>query len=425
MKILFVNTTDMYGGAAVAVSRLMAGLARYYHTENHLIVKEQTYKDVDYVYRTTKWKLPWLIEIALDKFTNKIGLQYQYFPFSSDFILKKAQDLKPDVINLHNVHGGFFAASLLPKLSNIAPIVWTLHDMWSFTGNAVHTFGDESWQKMQSGPNDKCIYPAIGIDTGRWLLRQKKKIYAASNISVVPTSEWLEQLVRKSPVFQGKKISRLPNGIDINVFRPRDKVLCREKAGIPINAKVLMFSAGMLTNNPYKGGRHLYEILDEIRKREGAGTDKIDKHLLILGTGSLKDLEELRNFKIHHVNEFLGTRNEERLSELYAAADLFIYPTKADTFPLVLEEAIACGVPCVAFDVGGCGSLVKEGISGSLVRPFDIKGFVAQVEVLLGNEESRKNLSVKGVSFLRKNYSLEIVARKYYEHFCDVIDKDQ
>jgi glycosyltransferase involved in cell wall biosynthesis len=388
-----------------------------------LIVKDQVYKDVDFVYSTTKWKLQRLIERKLDMYTNKIGLQYQYFPFSTNFILKKTKELRPDIINIHNIHGGYFTTSLLPKLSNIAPIVWTLHDMWSFTGSAAHTFGDESWQKMRSGPNDKRIYPAIGIDTGRWLLRQKKKTYAASNISVVPTSEWLEQLVCKSPVFEGKKITRLPNGIDITVFRPRDKGVCREKVGIPFNAKVLMFSSDNLSNNPWKGGRHLVDILKEVDKRVEAGKDKTKKHLLILGIGNIGDIGNLSNFEIHHISQFLGPRNEEKLSELYSAADVFIYPTKADTFPLVLEEAIACGVPCIAFDVGGCGSLVKEGISGSLVKPFDTMSFVDQIEVLLNNEESRKEQSVKGVSFIKANYSLEIVSKKYYEHFCDFISK--
>ena len=116
-------------------------------------------------------------EKIMEKISNLIGAQYLFFPFSRRRILKLVKEIKPDVISLHNTHPGYFQVSLLAEISALCPIVWTLHDMWSFTGNAAHTFGDESWRTLDSSPSLKKIYPSIGLDTGKTLLRKKARIY--------------------------------------------------------------------------------------------------------------------------------------------------------------------------------------------------------------------------------------------------------
>ncbi|MCP5054297.1 MAG: glycosyltransferase, partial [bacterium] len=222
MKILFINAQDIIGGASIAPYRLSKKLEDQFRTENYFIVGKKSSTDPN-VFSTRKNELQTLLEEFTNKVMNKLGLQYQYLPFSPRFILKKARQLKPDIISLHNTHEGYFKTSLLKKLSKIAPIAWTLHDMWSFTANAAATFGDESWKQMKSGPGEKKIYPHIGIDTGRMLLKQKRRIYNKSHLHIITPSKWMTEQANQSPVFENKPITTIPHGLDLDLFSPRDR----------------------------------------------------------------------------------------------------------------------------------------------------------------------------------------------------------
>jgi glycosyltransferase involved in cell wall biosynthesis len=343
-------------------------------------------------------------------------LQYQYFPFSTRFIMKKAREIKPDIISLHNTHEGYFKTAILKSLSKIAPIVWTLHDMWSFSANAVHTFGDESWKQLKSGKGEKKIYPHIGINTGKWLLRQKKRIYKKSDIRVITPSMWLYQLACQSPVFTDKQVFSIPHGIDLAVFNSKEKRCCRSLLDIHRDAKVLVFSsAGDLDICPWKGGKLLVDILKIINSKTN---HKID--LLIVGKGELKELLPLKNLNIHKIGY---VTSEKFMPMLLSAADLFIYPTRADSFGLVLAESIACGTPAVTFDIGGCSDIIKNNVSGVLIKPFDVETFADKSLELLNNNKKLAALSESSREFAAAHFDLADIARQHFELFTSIIKK--
>lgn len=174
MRILFINAFDSIGGAARIATRLMKGLAEYHQTENYYLVRYKKGSD-NKTQTTVSTFYEKAVERSLGKLTDLVGMQYLYFPFSSNRILQYAREVQPHIISLHNTHGGYFATPLLKKLSDIAPVVWTLHDMWSFTGNAAHTFGNTSWKELKNDPHLRKIEPSIGINTGSRLLKMKKK----------------------------------------------------------------------------------------------------------------------------------------------------------------------------------------------------------------------------------------------------------
>jgi glycosyltransferase involved in cell wall biosynthesis len=216
MRILFINTHDKRGGAAVVAQRLRMSLENQYSADCFHLVAYKLTSD-EKTFSTRNW-ISSFVENVINRFCNKIGAQYQFFPFSAATILRKIKQLAPDVISLHNTHGGYFPTPLLQKISELAPIVWTLHDMWSFTGNAAHTFGDESWKQLRNSGSLISIYPSIGINTGKYLLRQKQRIYSNSNITIATPSKWLYTLANQSPVFKTKKVVHINNGVDINIF---------------------------------------------------------------------------------------------------------------------------------------------------------------------------------------------------------------
>lgn len=415
MKILFINAQDTKGGASIAPYRLSKGLEKYCNTENYFIVGKKHSNDSN-IFCTRKNDTRLFIELLADKILNKLGLQYQYFPFSTRFIMKKTKEINPDIISLHNTHEGYFKTAMLKDLSKIAPIVWTLHDMWSFSANAVHTFGDESWKQLKSGKGEKRIYPHIGINTGKWLLRQKRRIYRNSDIRIVTPSGWLYQLACQSPVFVNKRIDLIPHGIDLEVFNSKERQCSRSLLNIHQDAKVVMFSsAGDLDICPWKGGKLLVDILKVINRKSN---HKID--LLIVGKGELKELLPLKNLNVHKIGY---VTSEKFMSLLFSAADLFIYPTRADSFGLVLAESIACGTPAVTFDIGGCSDIIKNNVSGILIKPFDVETFADKSIELLNKKKKLAALSESSRRFAEQNFDLKDIAKKHFELFTSIIKK--
>ncbi len=412
MKILTINTSDIRGGAAITASRLLKGLERYHGVENHLLVGLKYSSDPRITW-TRNSTAQHYFEFGLDILTNAIGLQYQFFPFSSRTIMRKAVEIHPDLIYLRNLHGGYFPLPLLPKLSKIAPLVWTLSDMWSFTGNCAHAFDDDSWKYMR-GCRDHDVYPAIGINTGRWLLRKKMKIYKRSDIHLICPSKWLYKLANQSPVFAGKEIVQIYNGFDIEVFRPRGQTACKKLLEIPENAKVIMFCADSLTNNAWKGGTELLSALDRIN-----AATKETVHLLLVGAGNIWELERFDNLVAHHIGSL---QSDTLMAACYSASDLFIYPTRADNLPNVLIEAIACGTPCITFDVGGCAEIIKNGITGWVIDPGNSYDLAEKTIHTLNDPALIKEMSYAARADAEKRFSLQRMCADYHDYFTKVAE---
>ena len=420
MKILFINLKDIEGGGAIAAYRLSKGLERYFQTENYFIVRHKRSADANIFPTIAKQgetlnESMGFIEFLLDRVLGRLGFQYYYFPFSTRSILKKARELRPDIISLHIIHGGYFKTSLLKKLSRIAPIVWTMHDMWGFTANAAHTFGDESWKQGGSGKEEKHIYPHIGIDRGKALLKRKERIYIHSNLNVVAPSRWLYNLAKQSPVLAKKPVHHIAHGLDLEMFKPLDKITGRKALGIPENANVIMFSsADDLEKSPWKGGQLLVDILKTLDARTSFPIE-----ILVLGKGQLNIFQDMTHLRVHRIRSI---DNERLMTVLLSSADIYIYPTRADNMPLVLMEATACGTPCITFDVGGCGDIIQEGVSGSLVPPFAVDVFVEKTLEMLANKEKRIALSRTSREFAENHFDMKEMAKAYYTLFQLLID---
>jgi glycosyltransferase involved in cell wall biosynthesis len=406
MKVLFINYLDIAGGAAIAAWRLAGSLEKYCGTENHFLVATKK-SDANHVHAVTPVKkVPRLIDAYIVKYSNSMGLQYVWIPFASRNILESAKRIRPDVISLHNLHGGYFALPLLKKLSALAPIVWTLHDMWSFSRNAAYTFGNDAWKVLKSFDLEKTIHPSIGLDTGNLLLRIKKKIYAQSNLSIVAPSKWLYDLTMVAPVFKDKKKSMIPYVIDTKVFRPDSKSTARTRLQLPVDGKWIMFDSNWIHHDPRKGGGNLLRILMRLNEKT-----KERIRCLVLGSNVTDELSRLKNLDFHvkgHVS------NERQMAVFYNAADLVIFPSQADNLPNVLIEATACGTPCVAFDVGGVGDIIVDGVTGYRVPPFDNDMFTDKILNILDNQTALFELSQSSAEFAAHRFDSKKIGETYF-----------
>jgi glycosyltransferase involved in cell wall biosynthesis len=396
VKVLHVNSSDGSGGAAIAAYRLHQGLISQGIDSRLLVGSSQLGGD-----RTAVIPRQRKLEMLIGRLTWNLG--FNDFNCVSSFKIPDQPFYKEaDILNFHNLHGGYFNYLALPKITEKKPAIFTLHDMWSFTGHCIYSDDCDRWQTGCGKCPYPDTYPSIRRDSTHieWLL--KRKIYASSNLVIVTLSKWLTDLAQKS-ILNTLPIHHIPNGIDTETYQPLNPDLCRSVLNIPTGKKVLMFGAQSLSD-PRKGGDLLIQALKKLPE-----SLKADTVLLTFGGGNIKAPGVL-GMKIID----LGYISSDRLKVIaYSAADLFIFPTRADNLPLVLQESMACGTPMVSFEIGGVPDLVRPMITGYLAKPENAKDMADGIVQLLEDNDLRETMSQECRAIALQEYSVELQAQRY------------
>ncbi|BAY66036.1 group 1 glycosyl transferase [Calothrix brevissima NIES-22] len=406
MNILHINQSDIGGGAAIAAYRLHQGLLNK-EINSKLLVGEALTSDARVEVISQNHDL----NDQLFRFNGRFGLLYINI-LSSFNIPKHPFYQEADILNLHNIHGsyGWFNYLALAKLTKSKPAVFTLHDMWSFTGHCAYSYDCDRW-KIGCG---KCPYldryPHIYRDNTRVEWKLKNWVYSNSNLTIVTPSNWLAEQAKTS-MLSCFPIHCIPYGIDTAAYQPIDSQLCRVVLGLPVNQKIIMFGATNL-NDKRKGGDLLFNALQNLPE-----SLKDETVLLTFGNKG-EEIAKQVGMKVLS----LGYLNSDRLKSIaYSAADLFIFPTRADNLPLVLQESMACGTPMVSFKIGGVPDLVRPGITGYLAEPENTQDFCHGIVQLLEDEQLRQNMRKNCRAIALAEYSLELQATRYIELYEQVL----
>lgn len=398
MKVLHVNSSDGSGGAAIAAYRLHKGLISQGIDSRLLVGSSHSGGD-----RTAVIPRQRKLEMLIGRLTWNLG--FNDFNCINSFKIPDQPFYKEaDILNFHNLHGGYFNYLALPKITEKKPAIFTLHDMWSFTGHCIYSDDCDRWQTGCGKCPYPDTYPSIRRDITHIEWSLKRKTYASSNLVIVTLSKWLTDLAQKS-ILNTLPIHHIPNGIDTEIYQPLDPDLCRTVLNIPTGKKVLMFGAQSLSD-PRKGGDLLIQALKKLPE-----SLKADTILLTFGGGNIKD-PELLEMKIID----LGYISSDRLKVIaYSAADLFIFPTRADNLPLVLQESMACGTPMVSFEIGGVPDLVRPLTTGYLAKPEDAKDMADGIVQLLEDNDLREAMGQQCRVIAMQEYSLELQAQRYID----------
>ena len=406
MKVLQINQSDLSGGAAIASYRLHQGLLEA-NIDSKLLVGNVQKEDklVQKVPRQGK------IDTQLYRITSRLGLNYIHL-LSTYNILKHPFYKEADVLNFHNLHTGYFNYLAVSALTKNKPAVYTLHDMWSFTGHCAYSYDCNKWQTGCGNCPYPDTYPKIKRDNTKWEWKFKNWVYENSNLTIVTPSNWLAQEAKKS-MLDRFSVQCIPNGINTKTYQPLDQEKCRQILGIPQGKKVLMFAAQSLTETR-KGGDLLKSALLQLPP-----SLKQELVLLIMGTGGGSFSKTL---EIETVS--LGYLNDDHLkSQAYSASDLFLFPTRADNLPLVLQESMACGTPMVSFNIGGVSDLVRPNITGYLAPPEQAKDFARGIIQLLEDEKLREEMSKNCRRIALEEYPLELQAQRYISLYQELLNK--
>lgn len=398
MQVLHINQSDTAGGAALAGYRLHQGLLNQKIDSRQLVGVKQTSSD-----RVAKVPRSPYLEQNIGRLTYRLGLNYlNYQTFSN--ISKHDFYRNADILNFHNLHSNYFNYLDIAKLTRTKPAVFTLHDMWSFTGHCSYSYDCGKWQTGCGQCPYLNTYPATHRDITAWEWKLKQRVYSQSNLAIVAPSRWLYEQAQQS-LLNRFSIHHIPYGIDTTVYQPLDPDQCRAVLNIPQGKQVLLFAAASLADDR-KGGDLLFKALLDLPQ-----SLKAETVLLVMGSGG-DEIEA--NLGISTIN--LGYISSDRIKAIaYSAADLFIFPTRADNLPLVLQESMACGTPMVSFKIGGVPDLVRPGETGYLAAPEDIKDFRQGIIQLLENAEHRNQMRQTCRAIALQEYTLELQAQRYMQ----------
>lgn len=410
MKVLIISTRDIVGGAARAAFRLYKGLQRI-GVDASMLVLSKTSDEREVISPRTKK------EIALSKIypsINGMVLNFLYgknqrrvfstsiTPYNID---EKIKEMNPDIVNFHWVADGFLKVETLKKIRQ--PIVWSLHDMWAFTGGCHYDLGCGKY--MEHCGACPVLNSHKKKDISSWLYNRKKRTYEQlNNLTVVALSQWLGECAAKSSLLVNKRIEVLPNGIDIDVFKPIDKVTARKILNLPLDKKMVLFGAMNPQSNPVKGYQHLVSALNHIQN------DQIN--FLIFGTSHPQQDLNL-NYEAHYLGRF---NDDLSLSIIYSAADVIVVPSVQENLSNVIMEALACGTPVVAFDIGGNSDMIEHQENGYLAEPFNTQDLAHGIEWVIAEAVRWQELSVRARASVVEKYSLNKVAYRYKELFFEL-----
>lgn len=409
--VVHLSATDNEGGSGRSAYRIHLGLRELGWRSRMLVGLRVTHDpDVQTVHgggRLTRVTGRWV-----DKVMRQAGLAYQWQLWGGR-LARHAWFHDADIIQLFNLHGGYFPIRLLPTLSKRAPLVWRLSDMWPLTGHCVYSGECERW-KIGCG---QCPitneYVELGIDTTAYLWRQKERLYSECDITVVAPSSWTERLARESPLLGRFPICRIPNGLDIDTFAPMDREIACQALGYDSGVRRILFVAHGLDNNPRKGGGALMEAIRHLGRRPGV-------ELLLAGVGG----KSWECAGLPLPVRCAGYINDDmRMAFVYGCADLIVVPSAVENLPNTLLEAMACGLPAVAMRVGGMADAVRDGETGYLVSPCDISGLAKRIDELLRDPAMRFQMGQAGRRLIEEEFSKEVQARRFAHLYRQILEQ--
>lgn len=421
MKVTLINTSDAGGGAPAACFRLLNALlsqkidarllVQYKKTGNQRVegIVNNFFSRLRANANFLRERIPFILFHARNK-----SVRFAFSTANAGTSIKNHRLLKDaDIIHLHWTNSGFLSITDLKELIDTGkPIVWTLHDMWTFTGGCHYSGACEGFIKECGNCPFLRDRDNNDISHQGWL--RKASMYAdKKNITFITCSEWLAGVAKQSSLIEKFRIEAIPNPIEVDVFSPKDKIAERQKRGIDAQAKIILFGAANI-NDRRKGISYLVEAL-RILKYQYAGHQKIE--IVIFGKNKHFDVSQIP-FKVHELG--LITSQHE-LAGVYSLADVFVTPSLEDNLPNTIMEAMACGAPVVAFETGGIPEMIDHQRNGYLAVFKDAADMAKGLaEVLNGFTDQ---LSAQARQRVLDNYTNEKVAQQYISIYQSVLNQ--
>jgi glycosyltransferase involved in cell wall biosynthesis len=399
-----VNAYDTVGGASRSAYRLHQSLLAE-GIDSQILVQNKKSSASTIV--STKSKIrkiminpfrPALDHILMKLYGIKTLFSSSYLPFSE--IVKKINQINPDIVHLHWITGGVMTIEDIAKIN--APIIWSLHDMWAFTDGYHYDTDFDICKKYY-------IDKPKNFLSGRVFYRKKKAYSKIDNMTIVGLSRWIHDCAKNSILLKEKRHVNLPNPINTRIFQPFNKIESRNIWNFPQDKKLILFGAIGATGDLRKGFLELNKALLRMTIS--------NVEFVMCGSNNLQDLSDFK-FKTHYLGEL---NDDVCLAKLYSAVDVTIVPSLQENLSNVIMESLACSTPVVGFDIGGNGDMIDHQKNGYLAKPFDIIDLKNGIEWILNNDdfdELCKNAREKILS----TFDDTVVVKKYIDLYRGILD---
>ena len=419
MRVLIINTSERIGGAAIAANRLMDAL-RNNGIQAKMLVRD---KQTDNIAVTGLKKSLWSIwQFVWERIVIwKANHFKQHNLFEVDIantgtnILSLPEFTQADIIHLHWINQGMLSlADIRRIIESRKPIVWTMHDMWPFTG-ICHYAGE---CKKYTSKCEQCPVLLKGSkkDLSFRTFQKKMKMFEGSRIHFVSCSQWLGNMAKNSKLIGHQNITSIPNAINTNLFKPKSKQAIREKYQIPSDKKLLLFGS-MKTTDKRKGMDYLVEACQILAKEQPDFCKQLG--VVILGMNS-EIYQSLFPFPIYAMNY---VHAEKDLVDIYNIVDLYVTPSLQDNLPNTIMEAMACGIPCVGFNVGGIPEMIDHLHNGYVADYKSAEDFANGIHWAL-SESEYQSLSEEARRKVTSSYSESTIAKRYIEVYNKIIGRN-
>ncbi len=404
IKVLHINYSDIKGGAAIAVKRIHDAQKKI-DIDSKIVVAEKYLDLKDIVgpkstFEEVKWKILKSINRKIENLEKKERYDSNSYNLIPNNFIKKLNKMNCDIINLHWIGSNLIPIKDLKKINK--PLVWTLHDMWPYTGSEHYT---KSFRFVEGYNKNNKPKELRGYDVEKYCWSLKKKYYP-KNLKIVATSNWQLDNAKKSFLLKDKKLYKIPYPINFNFWRPIKKSIARNILNIPENKKLILIGSERIDLE-----RKGYNLIDSILNI----VDNKNTLLIVFGRNS-KKLEKINKFNKIYFDEI--SPNSQDLKILYSACDLFLAPSIQESFGQTVLEAACCCLPSICFENNGISEIIDHKINGYIAKEENTEDFAKGIEWCLQNlkqEDMKKNLIA-----LEEKFSPEIIAEEYKKIYSSI-----
>ncbi|MDR3119545.1 MAG: glycosyltransferase family 4 protein [Mediterranea sp.] len=418
MRVLLINTSERIGGAAIAAGRLAEALKNN-GIKAKLLVRDKQTENISVVRLERSWLSVWnfVWERAVIWMANRFRRNNLFavdIANTGTNITSLPEFKQADIIHLHWINQGMLSLKDLRKIFQSGkPVVWTMHDMWPCTGICHHA---RECGKYQTECHEcPFLYRGGTKDLSYRVFRKKKKLYRIAPITFVACSQWLKGLAQKSALLVGHNVINIPNPINTNLFKPGNRNVAREKLNLPKDMPLILFGSVKIKDER-KGVAYFAEACNLLAAKHPELKEKLG--VVVFGHHS-DYLENRLPFRVYALNY---VKSEHDMTGIYNAVNLYATPSLEDNLPNTIMEAMACGVPCVGFNVGGIPEMIDHLHNGYVARYKSAEDFANGIYWTL-TESEHALLSEQAIRKVAVAYSERTVAKRYIDMYNKVTSK--
>ena len=406
LEVLHLATYESFGGAARASQRIYQAL-KTWPILCHMFTLLKTSEDESIFVVQPKEpheQLKYIHALLTSNQKQKLGknvILESYGEISAG-ILDKINEHQAPLVHLHWINN-LLSIEDIGKINKL--IVWTLHDMWPFSGSEHLSYDPDAFFYRASTKVTSTVNQSLET------FRLKQEHWYQQKFTLVAPSNWLAECARRSILFNGCDISVIPCPIDYTIWSPKNQPNNCVRFNFDKNKKQILFIGQNFINDPNKG----WDFPNQLSDTHQQSSD-IEFELVVVGHSG--EIVSNYPYKIHSVGEI---SDDEILIDLYSAVDLLVVPSRFEAFSQVTLEAQSCGLPVVGFNIGGIPDILIHKKTGWISATFDLIDFSKGINWILKEEGRSEKLGLNGRKNVIKKFSSERVSKQYYDLYQKVL----